>query len=41
MQPDFVLMEVTREIPGSKRDEVKGDWRKLRNEEPKILYSFA
>ena len=30
-----------RRIFGSKRDEVKGKWRKLHNEEPNDLYSSA
>jgi hypothetical protein len=32
---------VLRKIFGSKRDEVTGEWRKLRNEELKDLYSSA
>jgi hypothetical protein len=30
---------VLRIIFGLKRDEVKGEWRKLQNEEPNYLYS--
>jgi hypothetical protein len=41
MQPDYVLNMVPRKILGSKRDEVERGWRKLRNEGPNILYSFA
>jgi hypothetical protein len=32
---------VLRRIFGPKRDEVKGDWRKLRNEELHNLYSSS
>jgi len=32
---------VLRRIFGSKRDEVKGEWRKLHNEELNNLYSSA
>jgi len=31
---------VLRRVFGSKRDEVKGEWRKLHNEEPRDLYSL-
>jgi hypothetical protein len=36
IHPDFVLKKVPRKILGSKRDEVKGDWRKLRNVVPRF-----
>jgi len=32
---------VLRRVFGSKREEVTGEWRKLRNEELRDLYSFA
>jgi hypothetical protein len=36
----YILVNVCAEgIFGSKRDEVKGEWRKLRNEELHDLYS--
>jgi hypothetical protein len=41
MQSDFMLKKVPREILGSNMAEVKGGWRKLRNEEPKIMPSSA
>ena len=31
---------VLRRVFGSKRDEVRGEWRKLRNEELRVLYSL-
>ena len=31
---------VLRRVFGSKRDKVKGEWRKLRNEEPRDLYTL-
>jgi len=33
-----VYLKVLRGIFGSKRDEVTGEWRKLRNEELNVLY---
>jgi hypothetical protein len=36
-----VIYRVLRRIFGPKRDEVTGEWRKLRNEEIRILYSSS
>jgi hypothetical protein len=33
------ILRVLRRIFGPKRDEVKGEWRKLQNEELRDLYS--
>ena len=34
-------LRVMRTVFGSKRDEVKGEWRKLLNEELRYLYSLS
>jgi hypothetical protein len=36
----YVVLSVLRRIFGPKREEVTGDWRKLRNEELHNLYSL-